>query len=90
MYGADSIEVPPLASAITKLANWGDFSACADSQEHALAALPGSQLHGYLGCSAGTLSRQDSQWATFELAIGRSRHFKISRGLLCTGDMQIR
>jgi hypothetical protein len=49
------------ASAITRLVNWGDFSASVESQEHALAeiqkALPDHQLHGYLGCSAGTLSR---------------------------------
>ena len=39
-------------SAITRLVNWGDFSASVESQEHALAeiqkALSDHQLHGYL------------------------------------------
>jgi hypothetical protein len=65
----------------------GDFSARVEWQEHALAeiqrALPDHQLHGYLGCSAGTLSRRDAQsaWnlaATVKPTIGPSRHFKIS------------
>src|SRR6516162_6624265 len=45
--------------------------------------LPDHQLYGYLGCSAGTLSRRDTQsaWnlaATVRPTIGPSRHFKIS------------
>jgi hypothetical protein len=96
---ADSIEVPALASAITRLANWGDFSACAESQEHALAeiqkALAGSQLHGHLGCSAGMLSRRDSPWAwnlaaTVQTRYWRFTSFQDQPGRLCTGDMQIR
>jgi hypothetical protein len=75
------------ASAITRLVNWGDFSASVESQERALAeiqkALPDHQLHGYLGCSAGTLSCRDTQSArnlaaTVRPTIGPLRHFKIS------------
>jgi hypothetical protein len=86
MRGGDTRRLRP-ASAITKLVNWGDFSASVEWQEHALAkiqrALADHQLHGYLGCSAGTLSRRDTQsaWnlaATVKPTIGPPRHFKIS------------
>jgi len=74
-------------SASTRFVNWGDLSASVESQEHAPAeiqkTLPDHQLYGYLGCSAGTLSRRDTQsaWnlaATVRPTIGPSRHFKIS------------
>jgi hypothetical protein len=85
MRGGDTRRLRP-ASAITKLVNWGDFSASVEWQKHALAeiqrALPDRQLHEYLGCSAGALSRRDTQsaWnlaATVKPTIGPSRHFKI-------------
>jgi hypothetical protein len=78
MRGGDTRRFRP-ASAITKLVS-------VEWQEHALAeiqrALPDHQLHEYLGCSAGTLSRRDTQsaWnlaATVKPTIGPSRHFKI-------------
>ena len=75
------------ASAITRLVNWGDFSASVESQSTHSRKFKRrfriTNFMGYLGRSAGTLSRRDTQsaWnlaATVRPTIGPSRHFKIS------------